>query len=117
LQSCGDRYYRPASSQPGYSLLRRDPEKQVFPLCAKAGIGQLTFSPLAQGTLSGKYKPREKYPAGSRAADDRSNMFIKKYVEDATVLEKVQKLAPIAHEHHCSMSQLALAWVLRRSEV
>jgi aryl-alcohol dehydrogenase-like predicted oxidoreductase len=117
LQFCGDRYYRPASSQPGYSLLRRGPEEQVFGLCAKAGIGQLTFSPLAQGTLSGKYKPREAFPAGSRAADDRSNMFIRKYVDDAATLEKVQKLAPIAREHHCSMAQLAIAWVLRRSEV
>lgn len=117
LKFCGDTYYRPKSSQPGYSLLRRDPEKQLFSLCAKSGIGQITFSPLAQGTLSGKYKPRQPFPADSRAADTRSNMFIKKYVDDAGILEKVQKLAPIASEHGCSMAQLALAWVLRRSEV
>lgn len=117
LRICGDRYYRPASSQPGYSLLRRGPEEKVFPLCAKAGIGQITFSPLAQGTLSGKYKPGQPFPSDSRAADARSNMFIKRYVEDAAILEKVQKLAPIARQHNCTMAQLAIAWCLRRPEV
>jgi voltage-dependent potassium channel beta subunit len=117
LRVCGERYYRPASSQPGYSLLRRGPEEKVFPLTDKAGIGNLSFSPLAQGALSGKYKPGEPFPADSRAADDRANMFIKRYVGDANILEKVQKLAPIAREHNCSMSQLAIAWVLRRPEV
>ena len=117
LQFCSDRYYRPASSQPGYSLLRRGPEEKVFPLCAKAGIGQVTFSPLSQGVLTGKYKPGQPLPADSRAADDRANMFIKKHMDDRDMLEKVQKLAPIAAEHHCSMAQLAIAWILRRSEV
>ncbi|HEY7089971.1 MAG TPA: aldo/keto reductase family protein [Tepidisphaeraceae bacterium] len=117
LRFCGDTYYKPKSSQPGYSLLRRDPEKRLFSLCAKAGIGQVTFSALAQGTLSGKYKPGQAFPADSRAADTRSNMFIKRYVDDANILQKVQKLEPIAREHNCSMSQLALAWVLRRPEV
>lgn len=117
LKICGDTYYKPKSSQPRYNLLEREWEKKLFPLCAKAGIGQVVFSPLAQGVLSGKYKPREPFPATSRAADDRSNMFIKRYLSDVTLLERVQKLAIIAQEHNCSMAQLALAWALRRSEI
>jgi aryl-alcohol dehydrogenase-like predicted oxidoreductase len=117
LQVCGDRYERPRSSQPRYSALERYVEKEVMPLCHKAGIGQVVFSPLAQGVLTGKYKPGKAFPADSRAADDRQNQFIKRFVDDPQLLEKVQRLVPIAEEHHCSMSQLALAWVLRRPEV
>ncbi|WP_428937713.1 aldo/keto reductase family protein [Fontivita pretiosa] len=117
LQTCGDRYYRPKSSQPGYSLLRRGPEEKLFALTSRAGIGNVTFSPLAQGTLSGKYKPGEPFPADSRAADDRANMFIKRFVGDPEILRKVQKLSSIAQEHHCSTAQLAIAWCLRRPEV
>lgn len=117
LKTCGDTYYRPRSSQPRYNLLERDWEKKLFPLCAKSGIGQVVFSPMAQGVLSGKYKPREPVPGTSRAADDRANMFIKRYLNAPELLEKVQKLAPIAKEHNCTMGQLALAWALRRKEI
>jgi voltage-dependent potassium channel beta subunit len=108
---------RPATSQPGYSLLRRGPEEAVFPLTLKHGIGNLAFSPLAQGALTGKYKPGQPYPATSRAGDDRQNKFIQKYVDDQTLLEKIQRLQSIADELSCSMTQLAIAWVLRRPEV
>lgn len=117
LRVCGDRYYKPASSQPRYHLLNRAAEEKIFPLCARAGIGQVTFSPLAQGILTGKYKPGEPLPADSRAGDPKQNMFISKLLEDRATIEKVQRLAPIARDAGCSMAQLAIAWILRRSEV
>jgi aryl-alcohol dehydrogenase-like predicted oxidoreductase len=109
--------YRPRSSQPPYNLINRSAEAQLFGFCAKAGIGQVVYSPLAQGVLSGKYKPNAPFPAESRAQDDRQNKFIKKLVENPALLEKVQKLHAIAQEHELSASQLAIAWILRRSEV
>jgi aryl-alcohol dehydrogenase-like predicted oxidoreductase len=117
LQVCGDRYYKPKSSQPQYSAIARGPEKALFPLSAKAGIGQVVFSPLAQGVLTGKYKPGQPPPADSRAMDERQNRFIKNLVENQRLLEKVQRLAPLAQERGITMSQLALAWILRRPEV
>jgi aryl-alcohol dehydrogenase-like predicted oxidoreductase len=78
LQICGDRLYRPKSSQPRYNMLAREPEQGLFQLCSHAGIGQVCYSPLAQGVLSGKYKPGQPAPAGSRATDDRQNQFIKR---------------------------------------
>jgi len=117
LRICGDRYYRPKSSQPRYSAIERDWERSLFPLCHRAGIGQVVFSPLAQGVLSGKYKPGQPLPPGSRAADDRQNQFIKRFTNNAALLEKVQRLHAVAAEQHCTMSQLALAWILRRQEV
>jgi len=104
------------SSQPQYSMLWRGPEEEVFPLCEKNGIGQIVWSPLAQGVLTGKYKPGQKPPVDSRAASSEMNVFMSWQMEDK-VLEAVQKLEPIAKEVGCSMAQLALAWVLRRSEV
>jgi len=117
LRVCGDRYEKPKSSQPRYSAIYRDVEKQVFPLCHGAGIGQVAFSPLAQGVLSGKYKPNAAPPADSRASDERQNQFIKRFTGDPALLAKVQRLFPLAHEARCTMSQLALAWALRRPEV
>jgi voltage-dependent potassium channel beta subunit len=117
LRICGDRYYKPKGSQPRYSAIERDWEKTLFPLCHRAGIGQVVFSPLGQGVLTGKYKPGQPLPAGTRATDDRQNQFIKRYVDDKTLLEKVQRLHTVAAEQHCTMSQLALAWCLRRAEV
>lgn len=67
--------------------------------------------------LTGKYKPGTPLPAGSRAADERQNQFIKRYLENPDLLAKVQRLHTIADEQHCTMSQLALAWILRRPEV
>jgi aryl-alcohol dehydrogenase-like predicted oxidoreductase len=116
LQICGRGYYKPQSSQPRYNMIGRDAEA-IFPLCQKAGIGQVVYSPLQQGILTGKYKPGSPPPAGSRATDDRQNQFIKKSLSDDELLTRVQRLAPIAAEHHLSMSQLALAWNLRRKEV
>jgi voltage-dependent potassium channel beta subunit len=118
LRLCSEGgWYKPRSSQPRYSLIDRGIEKDVMPLCRTAGIGQVTFSPLVQGILTGKYKPGQDVPEGSRAADDRQNMFIKDRLKDQSLLEKVQRLVPIAKEHGTTMSQLALAWILRRSEV
>ena len=117
LAVCGDRLERPRSSQPRYSAVQRDVEHEEFPTCAAAGIGQVVFSPLAQGVLSGKYQPGQPPPAGSRASDDRQNTFIRRFTDDADLLAKVQNLRPIAESVGLTMSQLALAWVLRRPEV
>lgn len=104
------------SSQPQYSMLWRGPEKDVFPLCEEHGIGQIVWSPLAQGVLSGKYKPGEQSPADSRASSSEMSGFMDWLMKDE-VLVAVQKLQPIADEVGCSMAQLALAWVLRKKEV
>ena len=117
LAVCGERLERPRSSQPRYSAIQRDVEREVFPTCAAAGIGQVVFSPLAQGVLSGKYKPGQPPPAGSRLSDDRQNTFIRRFTDDEQLLAKVQNLLPIARERGLTLSQLALAWVLRRPEV
>jgi aryl-alcohol dehydrogenase-like predicted oxidoreductase len=117
LEICGDRYYAPRGSQPQYSLIHRDIEQAVMPLCHRAGIGQVVWSPLGQGVLTGKYKPGQPLPADSRARDDRQNQFIKPVVQNQDLLAKVQKLVPLAEESRCSVAQLSLAWILRRPEV
>jgi aryl-alcohol dehydrogenase-like predicted oxidoreductase len=104
------------SSQPQYSMLWRAPEAEVFGLCAENGISQIVWSPLAQGVLTGKYKPGEAPPADSRAASDEMGAFIGELMAD-DVLEAVQRLVPIAEGAGLTMPQLALAWVLRRDEV
>ena len=104
------------SSQPQYSALWRAPEAEVFPLCARNGISQIVWSPLAQGVLTGKYRPGEPPPDDSRATSSKMNRFIKQWLGDDT-LEAVQRLRPIADGAGLTMSQLALAWVLRRDEV
>ncbi len=109
----GERF---VSSQPQYSLLWRAPEDEVFPLCAQNGIGQIVWSPLAQGILTGKYRPGAAPPADSRAASPTMGVFIQRRL-DERVLEGVQRLRPIAAELGITLSQLALAWVLRRPEV
>lgn len=110
-------YYGPKSSQPQYNLIQREWERELFPLCQSAGIGQVCFSPLAEGVLTGKYRPEQEAPSGSRASDDKQNFFIKKLTDDKRLLERVQRLAPVARERGCTMAQLALAWCLRRTEV
>jgi voltage-dependent potassium channel beta subunit len=117
LRICGDRFEKPRSSQPNYSLLHRNIEEKVMPLCHHAGIGQVVFCPLAQGVLTGKYKPGAPPPADSRAMDERQNAFIRKVVENQDTLQKVQKLEPLARGLQCTLAQLALAWILRRPEV
>jgi 1-deoxyxylulose-5-phosphate synthase len=104
------------SSQPQYSLLWRKPEEKVIPLSAANGVSQIVWSPLAQGVLSGKYLPGAKIPAGTRASSDSMGGFIKSWLGD-DVLEAVQKLKPLAREAGCTLSQFALAWVLREPNV
>jgi aryl-alcohol dehydrogenase-like predicted oxidoreductase len=104
------------SSQPQYSLLWRKPEEKVIPLCAANGVSQIVWSPLAQGVLSGKYLPGAKIPDDTRAGSDSMGNFIKSWLQPP-VLEAVQKLRPLAAEAGCTLSQFALAWVLRESNV
>jgi aryl-alcohol dehydrogenase-like predicted oxidoreductase len=104
------------SSQPGYSLLRRGPERGLFALCAENGIGQIAFSPLAQGVLTGKYLPGEPLPEDTRATSDEMGWAMNRYLVDE-VLEGVQRLRPIVGRLGITMAQLAIAWVLRLPEV
>jgi len=104
------------SSQPQYSMLWRDPETEVMPLCAASGISQVVWSPLAQGVLTGKYRPGEPTPRDSRAASPKMNAFMDR-LNDIELLAAVQRLQPIADELAISMPQLALSWVLRQSNV
>jgi aryl-alcohol dehydrogenase-like predicted oxidoreductase len=105
------------SNQPQYNLLWRVIEPEVVPTCRDLGVGQIVFSPIAQGVLTGKYVPGQAPPEGSRATDDKggSNM-IGRWLRD-DVLERVQELAPIAEEAGLSMAQLAIAWVLQNDNV
>jgi 1-deoxyxylulose-5-phosphate synthase len=109
-------YEKFVSSQPQYSLLYRVPERDVIPLCAANGISQIVWSPLAQGTLTGKYAPGEPPPPGTRAASQTMGWAMDRFRDD-DVLEAVQRLRPIADGLGITMSQLALAWVLREPNV
>jgi aryl-alcohol dehydrogenase-like predicted oxidoreductase len=104
------------SSQPQYSLLYRVPEREVIPLCKENGISQIVWSPLAQGTLTGKYKPGEEPPPGTRAASQQMGWSMDRFRDD-DVLQAVQRLVPIAEGLGITMAQLALAWVLREENV
>jgi aryl-alcohol dehydrogenase-like predicted oxidoreductase len=104
------------SSQPQHSMLWRGPEREVIPLCKDNGISQIVWSPLAQGVLTGKYRPGEAPPPDSRAASEEMGGFIGGFLTDET-LSAVQRLRPIAEEAGLTMSQLALAWVLREDNV
>lgn len=104
------------SSQPQYSMLWRIYEKDVFPLCAELGIGQIVWSPLAQGVLTGKYEPGRPPPPDSRAASETMGGSMDAFFTDET-LGRVQSLQPIADKAGLSMAQLALAWVLRDQRV
>ncbi len=110
-------YNRFVSSQPQYSALWRVIESEIIPLSAKEGIGQIVWSPLAQGVLTGKYRPGKKAPAGSRATDKASGANMIKGWMREEVLVAVQKLQPIAKEAGLTMSQLAIAWVLQNPHV
>jgi voltage-dependent potassium channel beta subunit len=107
--------YQPISNQPRYSILRRGIEAEILPRCEQEGLGQIVFSPLAQGALTGKYRGGAR-PDGSRAADEARNTFMSAILEPAT-LERVDALAPLADELGISMGQLALAWCLRQPGV
>jgi aryl-alcohol dehydrogenase-like predicted oxidoreductase len=105
------------SSQPQYSMLWRVIESEVVPACEELGISQIVWSPIAQGVLTGKYAPGEAAPAGSRATDDKGGAdMIKRWMDDR-ILERVQKLRPIADEVGLTMAQLAVAWVLQNDNV
>jgi aryl-alcohol dehydrogenase-like predicted oxidoreductase len=104
------------SSQPQYSLLWRDPESEVIPLCAANNISQIVWSPLGQGVLSGKYDPSKPPPKDSRAASSEMGGFIDRMMQPQT-LRAVQQLKPIADEAGLTMPQFALAWVLREPNV
>jgi aryl-alcohol dehydrogenase-like predicted oxidoreductase len=107
---------RIVSNQPQYSMLWRVIEAEVVPLSEREGIGQIVFSPLAQGILTGKYRPGERPPAGSRATDEKGSVFMTQLLRD-DVLERVQRLAPVAADAGISMANLALAWVLHNPNV
>jgi aryl-alcohol dehydrogenase-like predicted oxidoreductase len=104
------------SSQPEYSMLWRRAENEVFELCRREGIGQIVWSPLAQGALTGKYRPGSPPPADSRAASRSMGQMMGRW-RDNEVLEAVQRLVPIADGAGLSMAQLALAWVLQEPSV
>jgi aryl-alcohol dehydrogenase-like predicted oxidoreductase len=108
---------RIVSNQPQYNLLWRVIEADVLPLCEHEGIGQVVFSPLAQGVLTGKYKPGQAPPAGSRATDEKGGAtMISRWMDD-DVLSRVQELQPLAAEAGISLATMSLAWVLQNPNV
>ncbi|MGY2079916.1 aldo/keto reductase family protein [Modestobacter sp. SYSU DS0657] len=106
------------SNQPQYSALYRVPEAEVMPACRELGISQVVFSPIGQGILTGKYRPGQPPPAGSRATDEKGGgaSFISRWMND-DVLTRVQELKPIAEDLGLSMAALAVAWVLSEENV
>ncbi len=105
------------SSQPQYSMLWRVIEGEVVPTSKELGVSQIVWSPIAQGVLTGKYKPGEQPPAGSRATDEKGGAdMIKRFMRD-DVLTRVQQLQPVAEELDLTMAQLAVAWVLQNDNV
>jgi aryl-alcohol dehydrogenase-like predicted oxidoreductase len=105
------------SSQPQYNMIWRVIESEVVPTCEELGIGQIVWSPIGQGVLTGKYLPGQAPPPGSRATDEKGGSdFVKRYLKD-DVLERVQQLKPIAEEAGLSLAQLAVAWVLQNDNV
>ncbi len=105
------------SNQPQYNMLWRVIEDEVVPTSQELGIGQIVWSPIAQGVLTGKYKPGQELPAGSRATDEKGGAdMIKRFMDD-DVLERVQRLVPVAEQAGLSLAQLAIAWVLANDNV
>jgi voltage-dependent potassium channel beta subunit len=104
------------SNQPEYSMLKRDIEEHVLPISKQLGIGQVVYSPIAQGVLAGKYTPGERPPQGTRAATPGDSDFMERFMRD-DLLEAVQNLRPIADELGITMAQMAIAWVLREPGV
>ncbi|MFC4007754.1 aldo/keto reductase family protein [Nonomuraea purpurea] len=107
---------RIVSSQPQYSMLWRVIESEVVPLSEKEGIGQIVWSPIGQGVLTGKYLPGQQPPEGSRATDKGGSAMIARFMRD-DVLTRVQELKPVASDLGLSMAQLAIAWVLQNQNV
>ncbi len=104
------------SSQPQYSLFWRQPEKEIIPLCRENGIGQIVWSPLAQGLLTGKYKRGQPPPEGSRASSDEMGDPIKGWMREP-LLRAALELIGVAREANLTLAQFALAWVLREPDV
>src|SRR3954466_4552583 len=104
------------SNQPQYNMIWRVIEAEVVPTCEELGLSQIVWSPIAQGALTGKYKPGEQPPAGSRATDQRGKDMISHFLDD-DLLRRVQQLKPIAEDLGLSMAQLAVAWVLQNDNV
>ena len=102
------------SNQPQYSMLWRVIEAEVVPTSMELGIGQIVWSPIAQGVLTGKYLPGQPAPAGSRATDPNGSQFVQRWLDNEDVLRRVQDLVPIANDLGITMAQLAVAWVLTR---
>jgi voltage-dependent potassium channel beta subunit len=108
----------PVSNQPCYNMLERGIEQEIVPTCSKLGLGQVVFSPLAQGVLTGKYKAGQPIPLDSRAANERDGMFLRGRASmSRTSLEAVEQLSNVAKELGISIGQLALAWCLRLNAV
>jgi voltage-dependent potassium channel beta subunit len=107
---------RIVSNQPQYNMIQRRIEAEVIPLCEREGVGQVVFSPLAQGILTGKYRPGDAPEQGTRAADPDSSRFMRQLMNER-VISAVDRLRPVASKTGLSMSQLALAWVLRQENV
>ena len=105
------------SSQPQYSLLHRSPERALIPSSIRSGISQIVWSPLAQGVLTGKYRPGGDLPRDSRAANDAINGFLNEAWLRPKVLEAVQALRPLAEQAGLTLAQFALAWILRQPNV
>jgi len=105
----------PVSNQPQYSLLDRAPEKLILPTCEDLGLGNVVWTPLAMGILTGKYKSVTDVPPGSRASGADADFMDEHF--NQTTLDAVQRLVPVAQEANCSLAQLALAWCLRQPSV
>jgi len=107
---------RIVSNQPRFNMIQRQIEAKIMPLCEREGVGQVVFSPLAQGVLTGKYRPGEAPEQGTRAADPESNRFMQQLMNEE-VLSAADKLRSVASDAGLSMSQLALAWILQHDNV
>ncbi|WIB33849.1 aldo/keto reductase family protein [Curtobacterium sp. MCSS17_005] len=105
------------SNQPQYSMLWRVIEGEVVPASKQLGLSQIVWSPIAQGVLTGKYKPGQPLPEGSRATDEKGGAdMIKRFMRDE-VLEAVQRLQPVADQAGLTLAQLAIAWTLQNDNV
>jgi aryl-alcohol dehydrogenase-like predicted oxidoreductase len=107
---------RIVSNQPQYNMIWRVIESEVIPLSEREGIGQIVWSPIAQGVLTGKYLPGAAPPAGSRATDERGSGFVTRYLTEE-ILAKVQLLRPVADQAGLTLAQLAVAWTLQNPAV
>ncbi|HUA40680.1 MAG TPA: aldo/keto reductase family protein [Streptosporangiaceae bacterium] len=107
---------RIVSNQPQYNMIWRVIESEVVPLSQAEGIGQIVWSPIAQGVLTGKYLPGAAPPPGSRATDERGSGFVTRYLTDE-ILGRVQLLKPVADQAGLTLAQLAVAWTLQNPAV